>query len=362
MNNCFDVDLDDHELRTEILLLTDLMIAASESTQPLSQAVIDACLHPAVAVVWAYHAQMAPPSENSSPGPAREVGETGPCGSTALNRAEQATDALLRGAHLAGGHDLPDLLVQHAEVLGCHDALTYLTDLQQRVLVPFLPPRPNHRGATRGARGGLDRRRSSLPAAADPDPGPRRGGSEPGPDPGVAAARGRDRTPRRPRGHHRGRLDAGGRRRPADRSAAAARVPDRGARDDQDAVRRHDRPDAPDRPDGAGRRDPVVPAATHHVRQRDRHGRGWAGTCLRGRRRLPGLRRGRGRRPVRGLRRDGARPRQRPADQPGGGGVPQRAPVRPDPDRDGGAHRRRGLRDLPGRGVRHRPARRAATR
>jgi len=44
VNNGFDVDLDDHELRSEILLLTDLMIAASESTQPLSQAVIDACL------------------------------------------------------------------------------------------------------------------------------------------------------------------------------------------------------------------------------------------------------------------------------------------------------------------------------
>ena len=181
-----------------------------------------------------------------------------------------------------------------------------------------------------------------------------------GPDPGVAPARGRDRTPRRPRGHRRGRLDAGGRRRPADRSAAATRVPDRGARDDQDAVRRHDRPDAPDHPDGTGRGDPVVPAATHHLRQRDRHGRGWAGACLRGRRRLPGLRRGRGRRPVRGLRRDGARPRQRPARPPGGGGVPQRTTVRPDPDRDGGAHRHRGRPDLPGRGVRHRPARRAA--
>lgn len=44
MNTGFDVELDDHELRTEILLLTELMIAASESTQPLSQAVIDACL------------------------------------------------------------------------------------------------------------------------------------------------------------------------------------------------------------------------------------------------------------------------------------------------------------------------------
>ena len=44
MNNRLDVDLDDHELTAEILLLTDLMIAASQSPQPLSQAVIDACL------------------------------------------------------------------------------------------------------------------------------------------------------------------------------------------------------------------------------------------------------------------------------------------------------------------------------
>jgi hypothetical protein len=44
VNDGFDVELEDHELRNEILLLTDLMIAASESTQPLSQAVIDACL------------------------------------------------------------------------------------------------------------------------------------------------------------------------------------------------------------------------------------------------------------------------------------------------------------------------------
>ena len=44
MSSGFDVDLDDHELNAEILLLTDLMIAASQSCQPLSQAVIDACL------------------------------------------------------------------------------------------------------------------------------------------------------------------------------------------------------------------------------------------------------------------------------------------------------------------------------
>jgi hypothetical protein len=44
VNNRLDVELDDQELRTEILLLTALIVAAAESTQPLSQAVIDACL------------------------------------------------------------------------------------------------------------------------------------------------------------------------------------------------------------------------------------------------------------------------------------------------------------------------------
>jgi serine phosphatase RsbU (regulator of sigma subunit) len=84
---------------------------------------------------------MASESQPSSPGPARDVGETGPHGSTALNQAEQALDDLLRAAHRAGGHDLPDLLARYAAALGCHDTLAYLTDLQQRVLVPFLPPR-----------------------------------------------------------------------------------------------------------------------------------------------------------------------------------------------------------------------------
>jgi len=44
MDNRFDVDLDDHELTAEIVLLTNLIITASQSPQPLSQAVIDACL------------------------------------------------------------------------------------------------------------------------------------------------------------------------------------------------------------------------------------------------------------------------------------------------------------------------------
>jgi hypothetical protein len=44
MHTGLDVDLDDHELTAEIVLLTDLMIAASQSGQPLSQTVIDAYL------------------------------------------------------------------------------------------------------------------------------------------------------------------------------------------------------------------------------------------------------------------------------------------------------------------------------
>ena len=87
---------------------------------------------------------MGPQDEQSSSGPARDVGELGPGRSTVLNPAEQAVDDLLRRAHRCAAHDLPDLLNQHAEALGCHDALTYLTDLQQRVLVPFLPPHLAH--------------------------------------------------------------------------------------------------------------------------------------------------------------------------------------------------------------------------
>jgi hypothetical protein len=44
VRDVLDVDLEDHELTAEILLLINLMVIASESTQPLSQAVIDACL------------------------------------------------------------------------------------------------------------------------------------------------------------------------------------------------------------------------------------------------------------------------------------------------------------------------------
>ena len=44
VRDVLDVELEDHQLLAEILLLINLMVVASEATQPLSQAVIDACL------------------------------------------------------------------------------------------------------------------------------------------------------------------------------------------------------------------------------------------------------------------------------------------------------------------------------
>lgn len=85
-----------------------------------------------------------PMGHQPASGPARDVGESVSVGSSALNPAERAIDTLLAESHLASGHDLPDLVARHAVPLGGHDAILYLTDLQQRVLVPFLAARPTH--------------------------------------------------------------------------------------------------------------------------------------------------------------------------------------------------------------------------
>jgi hypothetical protein len=85
---------------------------------------------------------MQPGPENLPAGSARDVGESGPVGSATIHAAEQALDALLQESHLAGGHDIPNLVAAH--VPGpAHDAVIYLTDLQQRTLIPFLPARPS---------------------------------------------------------------------------------------------------------------------------------------------------------------------------------------------------------------------------
>jgi serine phosphatase RsbU (regulator of sigma subunit) len=59
---------------------------------------------------------------------------------SSMPQQERVVDDLLQRAHLAGAHDLPALFQRHAEALGVEDAVTYLVDLQQSALVPFLPP------------------------------------------------------------------------------------------------------------------------------------------------------------------------------------------------------------------------------
>jgi len=58
-----------------------------------------------------------------------------------ISDAERAVDALLEDAHLAAPYQIAALVARHAAMLGADDALVYLADLQQRVLVPFLDHR-----------------------------------------------------------------------------------------------------------------------------------------------------------------------------------------------------------------------------
>ncbi len=57
-----------------------------------------------------------------------------------VSAGEQALGALMEAAHLAAPHELPALISEHAAVLGARDAVAYLADLQQLVLVPFTGP------------------------------------------------------------------------------------------------------------------------------------------------------------------------------------------------------------------------------
>ena len=57
-----------------------------------------------------------------------------------MSDAERAVDALLEDAQLAAPYQIAGLVARHAATLGADDALVYLVDLQQRVLVPFLDP------------------------------------------------------------------------------------------------------------------------------------------------------------------------------------------------------------------------------
>ena len=51
-----------------------------------------------------------------------------------------ALTSMLRAAHVLAGYDVPDLVRDHVAAFGGGDAVCYLADLQQAVLVPFLGP------------------------------------------------------------------------------------------------------------------------------------------------------------------------------------------------------------------------------
>ena len=70
-------------------------------------------------------------------GPSRAAG-VGPVDMSAMTAAERAVDELLSDAHFAAAHHLPDLVARHAATMGVTDAVMYLADLQQQLLVPFL--------------------------------------------------------------------------------------------------------------------------------------------------------------------------------------------------------------------------------
>ncbi|HVQ95550.1 MAG TPA: PP2C family protein-serine/threonine phosphatase [Mycobacteriales bacterium] len=60
-------------------------------------------------------------------------------GQPPLTDAERGFGALLEQSHLAAPHELPEFITRHARPLGVVEATPYLADLQQHVLVPFLP-------------------------------------------------------------------------------------------------------------------------------------------------------------------------------------------------------------------------------
>jgi serine/threonine protein phosphatase PrpC len=58
--------------------------------------------------------------------------------------AERAMEQLINESHVASADELPDIVARASVALGCQDITMYLADLQQRVLVPFLPATGPH--------------------------------------------------------------------------------------------------------------------------------------------------------------------------------------------------------------------------
>lgn len=69
--------------------------------------------------------------------PAAGTDESLPMASVMSQLVDRGVDQLVRDAHVASPDELPAVVVDAASVFGGHEAIVYLTDLQQRVLVPF---------------------------------------------------------------------------------------------------------------------------------------------------------------------------------------------------------------------------------
>jgi serine phosphatase RsbU (regulator of sigma subunit) len=61
-------------------------------------------------------------------------------GSPDTEGSDEPIDALLREAHIVGPHQVAGLLRRHAAAVGLTDAVAYLSDLQQTVLIPLVEP------------------------------------------------------------------------------------------------------------------------------------------------------------------------------------------------------------------------------
>jgi Stage II sporulation protein E (SpoIIE) len=59
---------------------------------------------------------------------------------SSVNGSAAALNSMLQAAHTLAGHDVPQLVRDHVAAFGGVDAVCYLADLQQTVLVPFLSP------------------------------------------------------------------------------------------------------------------------------------------------------------------------------------------------------------------------------
>ncbi len=75
--------------------------------------------------------------DEAGAGPSASAAEH-PRRSQDVSAGECALEGLLCDSHLAAPHQLPELFANHAATLGVEDAVAYLADLQQTVLVPFL--------------------------------------------------------------------------------------------------------------------------------------------------------------------------------------------------------------------------------